>query len=348
MKKIKSAVQIAILALVPVILVQSALYASEPMQEKKKILYYRNPMGTGAKSPVPIKDEMGMDYIPVYQGEESGATAVPGHAMVAMKPEKQELLGIRTVLVEKKPLTKVIRALGMVGHEEMLYDAQLEYIKALRDSPNAVREKYLGVYQKQFVPTAVEGAKLKLMQLGIDEQSIAEMDKNSYPDKALLHLAGHEMDWVSFNLYEYEAAYVKRGDAVEVEIPSMPGVKLKGEVKMVSPFVDEAGRTIKGRALVQDANHDLKPEMSITVVINADRGMALAVPLDAVLLTGARSLVYVEGKNGAFEPREVVVGAQAGEFYEIKQGLMEGEKVAVNGNFLIDSESRLNSGASAS
>ena len=92
----------------------------------------------------------------------------------------------------------------------------------------------------------------------------------------------------------------------------------------------------------------LKPEMAVTVVVNARVGSVLAVPLDAVLLTGTRSLVYVEEKEGVFKPREVTVGTQAGEFYEIKDGLMEGEKVVVKGNFLIDSESRLNSGVGAS
>ena len=349
MKSIQLIIAIVVLISTPVLMIQNLTSASESTVHKgKKILFYRNPMRGDIKSPVPAKDGMGMDYIPVYEGEESGITSVSGHAEVVISHEKQQLMGIKTAVVEKKPLKKMIRALGIVAHEEMLFDAQIEYLKALRAAPNIVREKYMGVYQKQFVPTAVENAKLKLMQLGMDEQSITEMDKNSAPDKVLLHLSDHKDDWVSFTLYEHEAPLVKRGDIVQIEIPSMPGVDLNGEVKTISLFVDTLSRTIKGRAFVHDESHALKPEMSVTVVINAEIGEALSVPLDAVLLTGSRSLVYVEKKDGVFEPREVVVGAQAGESYEIKQGLNEGEKVAVNGNFLIDSESRLNSASGAS
>ncbi|MBX9918007.1 MAG: efflux RND transporter periplasmic adaptor subunit, partial [Nitrosomonas sp.] len=44
---------------------------SEAIGTEKKILYYRNPMGLPDTSPVPKKDPMGMDYLPVYEGEES-------------------------------------------------------------------------------------------------------------------------------------------------------------------------------------------------------------------------------------------------------------------------------------
>jgi len=128
----------------------------------------------------------------------------------------------------------------------------------------------------------------------------------------------------------------------------MPGVKLQGEVKTISPFVDPGSRTIKARALVQDENHVLKPEMSVTVFVYASLGTAIAVPLDAVLLTGDHAFVFVEEKEGIFKRREVVIGAQAGEFWEIRQGLNEQEKVVVNGNFLMDSESRLSAASDAS
>ena len=55
------------------------------------------------------------------------------------------------------------------------------------------------------------------------------------------------------------------------------------------------------------------------------------------------NIVFVEKGNGMFEPRHVVLGPQTDEFYVIKEGLTEGERVVTNGNFMIDSESRLKS-----
>lgn len=64
----------------------------------------------------------------------------------------------------------------------------------------------------------------------------------------------------------------------------------------------------------------------------------LAVPLAAVLDSGTRKLVYVEHAQGEFMPMEVKLGPRAGEFYPVLVGLKEGEKVAVRGNFLLDSQ----------
>jgi Cu(I)/Ag(I) efflux system membrane fusion protein len=64
----------------------------------------------------------------------------------------------------------------------------------------------------------------------------------------------------------------------------------------------------------------------------------LAVPIAAVLDSGTRKLVYVEHAQGEFMPMEVKLGPRAGDFYPVLAGLKEGEKVAVRGNFLIDSQ----------
>src|SRR5712691_10359203 len=79
---------------------------------KGRILYYRNPMGLTDTSPVPKKDSMGMDYIPVY---ESGAE--PG--VVTVAPGRLQLLGVRTAPVERRAaLTHTARATATVAFDE--------------------------------------------------------------------------------------------------------------------------------------------------------------------------------------------------------------------------------------
>ncbi len=69
----------------------------------------------------------------------------------------------------------------------------------------------------------------------------------------------------------------------------------------------------------------------------------LVIPASAPLITGKRAVVYVTvpGKKGKYEGREIVLGPRAGDYYIVKSGLKEGEKVVVNGNFKIDSEMQL-------
>jgi Cu(I)/Ag(I) efflux system membrane fusion protein len=81
---------------------------------ERKILYYRNPMGLPDTSPVPKKDSMGMDYIPVYADEGSGT--VPG--TVAISPERIQMLGVRTEAASLRPMAHTVRAVGTVAADE--------------------------------------------------------------------------------------------------------------------------------------------------------------------------------------------------------------------------------------
>ncbi len=73
----------------------------------------------------------------------------------------------------------------------------------------------------------------------------------------------------------------------------------------------------------------------------------LSVPESAVIDTGDRKVVYVETQPGVFEGRAIVVGSRIGDRYPVLDGLAPGDRVAAAGAFLIDAESRLNSGAGA-
>jgi multidrug efflux pump subunit AcrA (membrane-fusion protein) len=67
----------------------------------------------------------------------------------------------------------------------------------------------------------------------------------------------------------------------------------------------------------------------------------LAIPVNALLDTGKRKLVYVDRGGGEYEPREVEVGLQAEDYYPVVRGLKEGERVVTRANFLIDSQTQL-------
>lgn len=64
----------------------------------------------------------------------------------------------------------------------------------------------------------------------------------------------------------------------------------------------------------------------------------LALPASAVLDSGTRKVAYVERRPGVFEAVEVVLGARAGDYYPLLSGLKQGDRVAVRGNFLLDSQ----------
>ncbi|HEX5133768.1 MAG TPA: efflux RND transporter periplasmic adaptor subunit, partial [Thermoanaerobaculia bacterium] len=78
----------------------------------------------------------------------------------------------------------------------------------------------------------------------------------------------------------------------------------------------------------------------------ASLGNVLSIPKSAAIDTGARQIVYVEASPGNFSPREVRLGATAGDRREVLAGLGEGEKVVASANFFVDSQAQLAAGSS--
>ena len=93
--------------------------AAEPAQGGGKILFYRNPMNPEVTSPVPAKDEMGMDYVPVYADEAQPAqSAVPGLSRVDVDGPGMRLSGIQTAVAEQRSLARSTRSVGLVTADE--------------------------------------------------------------------------------------------------------------------------------------------------------------------------------------------------------------------------------------
>ncbi|TAH44714.1 MAG: efflux RND transporter periplasmic adaptor subunit [Betaproteobacteria bacterium] len=80
---------------------------------KRRILYYRNPMGLPDTSPVPKKDSMGMDYVPVYADDKPDDAGV-----VAVSAARVQTLGVKTAMVESRALEAAVRANGRVEIDE--------------------------------------------------------------------------------------------------------------------------------------------------------------------------------------------------------------------------------------
>lgn len=80
---------------------------------KGKLLFYRNPMLSTDTSPVPKKDPMGMDYVPVYEKE---VQSEPG--LVQITPERVQRLGVRTEVAERRTLLRAIKAVGIIQADE--------------------------------------------------------------------------------------------------------------------------------------------------------------------------------------------------------------------------------------
>lgn len=92
--------------------------APETAKKTKKLLYYRNPMGLPDTSPTPKKDQMGMDYIAVYEGEDESSNEPASPNQIRISTEKIQKLGVKTEAAQMRVLDKIVRAAGRIEPDE--------------------------------------------------------------------------------------------------------------------------------------------------------------------------------------------------------------------------------------
>ncbi len=153
--------------------------------------------------------------------------------------------------------------------------------------------------------------------------------------------------WIMFEAYESDLAWLNTGDDVKFTVQSLPGENFQGKVTYIDPFLDAKTRVAHVRVEVSNPKLELKPEMfanGIIIPTISNNQKDILIPKTAVLWTGKRSVVYVkvpDREQTTFLYRQIVLGPDAGDFYVVKEGLNEGEEIAVNGVFKIDAAAQL-------
>ncbi len=308
-----------------------------PASDSKKVKYYTCSMHPSVHADKPGQCPIcGMNLVPVYEeanSSQNSSTGATGRSTVHLSPEKQQLIGVKTEVAARKPLSREIHATGRVAFAPDLFIAQSEYLLALKTQP---QESVISDLQNNLV----KASKLRLELLGMSEEQIRQLSKTRKAQgNLLLPRKGGEV-WVYGSLYESDLPWVKTGTPVEVWIPDSSDPQTT-KIESLDPVIDPNTRTIQARMPVPNPNGFLKPDMYVKLKILAQTGEVLAIPNDAVLSSGTRKIVFVTQGDGKFEPREVKVGRQGTGWVEIISGISAGEQVVTSANFLLDSESQL-------
>lgn len=206
-------------------------------------------------------------------------------------------------------------------------DRQIEELRQSREMKNAVRF-YSPIHGTVLQKNVVEG---QYVDEGIVLYQVAELSRV----------------WIYIDVYEQDVRYLKVGQSIQISTEAYPGERFTGQVTFIDPVINAETRTVRVRAEFPNPSGKLKPKMFVSAQWKLSIARTLVAPVSAVLFTGKRTLVWVETKENTFEPREVVVGTSAQGYYEVLQGLKEGEVIAATGGYLLDSESTLRQPASA-
>ncbi|MBM3733142.1 MAG: efflux transporter periplasmic adaptor subunit, partial [Acidimicrobiia bacterium] len=138
-------------------------------------------------------------------------------------------------------------------------------------------------------------------------------------------------------------------DLLQRFLKAFPGEGFEGLVAFIYPELNMATRTAQARIVVANKERRIRIGQYADIVIEspAAAGPVIAVPDSAVIDSGTRRVALVAKGDGVFEPRGLVLGGRGDGHVEVKQGLSEGERIVVRGNFLIDAECNLRAALAA-
>ena len=154
--------------------------------------------------------------------------------------------------------------------------------------------------------------------------------------------------WVLFDVYESEIPWVKVGNNVSYTVQSLPGETFEGTIAFLDPLINPQTRVATARVEVKNIGNNLKPEMFVSGIVKNNLSKTatkeIVIPKSAIMWTGERSIVYVKSNTSNkvnFTLRQVTLGPSLGDAYVIKEGILTGEEIVVNGTFTVDAASQL-------
>lgn len=165
------------------------------------------------------------------------------------------------------------------------------------------------------------------------------------PSTRLYTVADLSQIWVYAQVFQDDISRLKPGDPAQITVDSYPGRTFPGRIDQILPQVDLATRTVRVRLAIDNPGLKLKPGMFVNVDMKAPMGRQLVVPASAVLQSGTQSLVFLYEGDGTLTPKAVELGPSAGDDFVVLSGLKQHQRIVTSANFLIDSESELQSAA---
>jgi Cu(I)/Ag(I) efflux system membrane fusion protein len=236
-----------------------------------------------------------------------------------------------------------------------LVNAQREYLAALASNNSMLRS----------------ASKDRLVALGVTQSEISRLEKERTPmqrvrvyaesDGVIAHLGVREgifvtpatevmsvarLDrvWVLAEIFERQAAWVESGQQAVVELDYLPGKRWQGTVDYVYPELDAVTRTLKLRIRFDNEGELLRPNMFARVLLlGSDTEPVVHIPREALIRGGNVDRVVLALGEGRFRSQVVETGIESGDRIAIRRGLAKGDVIVTSGQFLIDSESDIDS-----
>ncbi len=236
-----------------------------------------------------------------------------------------------------------------------LVNAEEEFLTALRSGNatllKASRERLIALGVSSSEIDRLEESRTvsrRLIVSAQDDGVVADLavreGKFITPASDVMSIAKLDRVWVLAEIFERQADWIRAGQRAEVELDYLPGKRLQGTVDYIYPELDLKTRTLKVRMKFDNKNGVFRPNMFARVTIHGTETPAVVhVPREALIRGGATDRVVLALGDGKFRAQPVQIGIESGNRVEILSGIGTTDLVVTSGQFLIDSESNVES-----
>lgn len=233
---------------------------------------------------------------------------------------------------------ELITASGLKESQPALYKAVRNKLKLWKLSESQIRKiETSGKVRENFPVYATVS--------GTVSEKLVNQGESIKQGQPLFKITNLNTVWANFDVYENQIESFEEGQKISISTNAYPNKMFTTKVDFIDPILNTRTRTVALRAVLYNNKNEFKPGMFIEGKIEGvfNSSEVLTIPTSAVLWTGKRSVVYLKTKSNEpiFEMKEVILGKQIGESYQILKGLKNDDAVVTNGTFTIDAAAQL-------
>lgn len=230
--------------------------------------------------------------------------------------------------------------------------SQRDYLDALKGRDQSriesvkARLRAFGMQERAIKELVEKGGVLEFVPFYADRDgtvAMIDLRPGSYVKRGsmLTRIQDYTQVWLMVSVPEKDIGFISIGTPSRITFPNQPGREILAKVEYVYPTVDAKTRTGKVRLVLDNPVGQLRPGAYADVAFEVATEQRLAVPSEAILMSGGGRYVVASLGQGRFEPRAVTTGLSSGRWTEVSGEIQEDEEIVVSGQFLIDSESAL-------
>jgi len=250
-----------------------------------------------------------------------------------------QLIGLKTKAVER---AKLLFDADVISKAEMQrIEAELEAVKAdFRASKDQL--EILGMSDKAIEKLESSGQVNSFGDVisrtnGTIITKMINLGQIVQPEDVLFSVADLSKLWGVAEIPEQQVAFVQKDQDVTIEVPAL-NKKIQGKIVYEGDIVNPETRTVMVRTEIDNSDLKLKPDMLISMFIQAKKVSKLAIPTSAVVRENDRNYIFVQNNPNTFRLREIELGHKDGQLINVLSGVSQGETIVSDGAFHLNSE----------